>query len=171
MLCYLKVKCTLTFSLMLVLLMFLCRYLRSWRMSRALQLLWFMRRVNDIKLWQMETLKRDFRSLIETVRSTSPAATVIVSGPLPTYRREHERFSRLFALNECLLAWCKDQKLLFVNSWNLFWEHPMLFRADGLHPSRVRAELLSDNISRMLHSTWLVSQFSNKTAMTFVLPT
>ncbi len=108
--------------------------------------------VNDTKLRQTETLKRDFRSLIETVRSTSPATTIIVSGPLPTYRRGHERFSRLFALNEWLLSWCKEQKLLFVNNWNLFWERPRLFRADGLHPSRVGAELLSDNISRTLRS-------------------
>ncbi len=36
-----------------------------------------------------------------------------------------------------------------------------LFRADGLHPSRVGEELLSDNISRTLRSIWLVSQFSN----------
>ncbi len=72
--------------------------------------------VNNTKLRQTETLKRDFRSLIETVRSTSPATTIIVSGPLPTYRRGHERFSRLFALNEWLLSWCKDQKLLFVNN-------------------------------------------------------
>ncbi len=108
--------------------------------------------VNDTKLRQTETLKRDFRSLIETVRSTSPAATIILSGPLPTYRRGHERFSRLFALNEWLLSWCKDQKLLFVNNWNLFWERPRLFRADGLHPSRLGAELLSDNITRTLRS-------------------
>ncbi|XP_052398126.1 uncharacterized protein LOC128015915 isoform X3 [Carassius gibelio] len=74
--------------------------------------------VNDTTLRQTETLKRDFRSLIETVRSTTPAATIVVSGPLPTYRRGHER----------------------------------LFRADGLHPSRVGAELLSDNISRTLRS-------------------
>ncbi len=46
----------------------------------------------------------------------------------------------------------KEQKLLFVNNWNLFWERPRLFRADGLHPSRVGAELLSDNISRTLCS-------------------
>ncbi len=102
--------------------------------------------VNDTKLQQTETLKRDFRSLIETVRSTSPAMTIIVSGPLPTYRRGNERFSRLFALNEWLLSWYKDQKLLFVNNWNLFCERPRLFR-DGLYPSRVEAELLSDNIS------------------------
>ncbi len=67
---------------------------------------------NDIKLRQTETLKRDFRSLIETVRSTSPAATIIVSGPLPTYRRGHEKFSRLFALNEWLFSCCKEQNIL-----------------------------------------------------------
>ena len=37
--------------------------------------------VNDTTLRQTETLKRDFRSLIETVRSTMPAAMIIVSGP------------------------------------------------------------------------------------------
>ncbi len=108
---------------------------------------------NDTKQRQTETLKRDFRSLIETVRSTSPAATIIVSGPLPTYRRGHERFSRLFALNEWLFSWCKEQKIIFVNNLNLLWERPRLFRADGQHPSRVGAELLSDNITRTLHLT------------------
>ncbi len=85
-----------------------------------------------------------------------------MSGPLSTYRWGHERFSRLFALNEWLLSWCKKkQKLLFVNNLNLFWERPRLFCADGLHPSSVGAELLLDNISRTLRSIWLVSQFSN----------
>ncbi len=59
------------------------------------------------------------------------------------------------------MSWCKDQKLLFVNNWNLFWDRPRLFRADGLHPRRVGAELLSDNITRTLRSIWLVSQSSN----------
>ncbi len=72
--------------------------------------------VNDTKLRQTKTLKRDFRSLIEMARSTSPTTIIIVSGPLPTYRRGCERFSRLFALNKWLLPWCKDQKLLFVNN-------------------------------------------------------
>ncbi len=72
--------------------------------------------VNDTKMRQTETLKRDFRSLIETVRSTLPATTIMVSGPLPTYRRGHKRFSRLFSLNKLLLSWCKKQKLLFVNN-------------------------------------------------------
>ncbi|CAM4545148.1 unnamed protein product [Leuciscus chuanchicus] len=73
---------------------------------------------NDIRLRQTEVLKKDYRSLIETVRSTSPETTIIVSGPLPTYRLGHER----------------------------------LFRADGLHPSRIGAALLSDNIFKALHT-------------------
>ncbi len=85
--------------------------------------------VNDTKMWQMETLKRDFRSMIEMVRNTSTATMIIVSGPFPSYRREQERFSRLFALNKWLLSWCKVKKLLFVNNWNLFLERPRLFRA------------------------------------------
>ncbi|XP_051743303.1 uncharacterized protein LOC127508878 [Ctenopharyngodon idella] len=108
--------------------------------------------VNDTRLRQTEVLKQDFRSLIETVRATSPATRIIVSGPLPMYRRGHERFSRLFALNEWLMSWCTEQKLLFINNWNLFWERPRLFRADGLHPSRIGADLLSENISKTLRT-------------------
>ncbi|XP_053540893.1 uncharacterized protein LOC128634441 isoform X1 [Ictalurus punctatus] len=107
---------------------------------------------NDTRLRQTEVLKRDFSSLIETVRGRSPTAKIIVSGPLPTYRRGAEKFSRLLALNDWLVSWCNEQNLVFVNNWNLFWERPRLFRPDGLHPSSLGAELLSDNISKALHS-------------------
>lgn len=73
---------------------FLHRYPQSWKVTRAMEV------VNDIKLWQMKILKRVFRSLIETVRSTSPAMRIIASGLLPMFRRGHERLSRLFASNE-----------------------------------------------------------------------
>ncbi|KAG1925406.1 hypothetical protein F2P79_025566 [Pimephales promelas] len=107
---------------------------------------------NDIRLRQTEVLKKDYRSLIETVRSTASKAAIIVSGPLPTYRQGQERFSRLFALNEWLMSLCNEQKLLFVNNWHLFWERPRLYRADGLHPSRIGAAVLSDNISKTLRT-------------------
>ncbi|KAK2821681.1 hypothetical protein Q7C36_009254 [Tachysurus vachellii] len=107
---------------------------------------------NDTSLRQSEILKRDFKTLVETVRSTAPTARIIVSGPLPTYQRGIERFSRLFAFNEWLQSWCPAQNLHFIDNWNVFWERPRLFRADGLHPSRVGAEILSDHISRALHT-------------------
>ncbi|XP_057179155.1 uncharacterized protein LOC130547318 [Triplophysa rosa] len=106
--------------------------------------------VNEVRKRQSEILKRDFRSLIETVSNASPMARIIVSGPLPTYRRGNEKFSRLFALNKWLMSWCIEQKLLFVDNFDLFWERPRLFRPDGMHPSSIRADLLSDNISKTL---------------------
>ncbi|KAG1934367.1 hypothetical protein F2P79_019959 [Pimephales promelas] len=39
---------------------------------------------------QAEVLKKFYRSLIETVRNTSPEATIMVSGLLPTYRQGQE---------------------------------------------------------------------------------
>ncbi|KAK3505701.1 hypothetical protein QTP70_004387, partial [Hemibagrus guttatus] len=42
---------------------------------------------NDIRLRQTEILKKDFRSLVELVRTTSPTTGIIVSGPLPTFQR------------------------------------------------------------------------------------
>ncbi|KAL1279682.1 hypothetical protein QQF64_014282 [Cirrhinus molitorella] len=42
--------------------------------------------VTDIWLRQTEVLKRDFGSLIETVRSAAPETRIIVQAPLPTYR-------------------------------------------------------------------------------------
>ncbi len=92
--------------------------------------------------------------------STSPETTIIMSGPLPTYRRGHKRFSRLFALNEWLWSWCKDQKRLFVII-GIFSGSVLGFSVLMACPSRVGAELLSDNITRTLRSIWLVSQFSN----------
>ncbi|KAK3517160.1 hypothetical protein QTP86_003934, partial [Hemibagrus guttatus] len=50
---------------------------------------------NDIRLRQTEILKKDFRSLVELVRTTSPTTRIIVSGPLPTFQQGIERFSRL----------------------------------------------------------------------------
>ncbi|KAK3517922.1 hypothetical protein QTP70_027538 [Hemibagrus guttatus] len=72
---------------------------------------------NDIRLRQTEILKKDFRSLVELVHTTSPTTRIIVSGPLPTFQQGIERF----------------------------------YRPDGLHPSRVGAAVLSDNISITMH--------------------
>ncbi|KAK3531059.1 hypothetical protein QTP70_008765 [Hemibagrus guttatus] len=46
---------------------------------------------NNIGLRQTEILKKDFRSLVELVRTTSPTTRIIVSGPLPTFQRGIER--------------------------------------------------------------------------------
>ncbi|KAK3540536.1 hypothetical protein QTP70_034088, partial [Hemibagrus guttatus] len=40
-----------------------------------------------IRLRQTEILKKDFRGLVEKVRTTSPTTRIIVSRPLPTFQR------------------------------------------------------------------------------------
>ncbi|KAK3570236.1 hypothetical protein QTP86_017143, partial [Hemibagrus guttatus] len=47
---------------------------------------------NDIRLRQTEILKKDFRSLVEKARTTSPMTRIIMSGPLPTFQQGIERF-------------------------------------------------------------------------------
>ncbi|XP_058237125.1 uncharacterized protein LOC131347183 isoform X2 [Hemibagrus wyckioides] len=47
---------------------------------------------NDIRLRHMEILKKDFRSLVEKVHTTSPTTRIIVSGPLPTLQRGIQGF-------------------------------------------------------------------------------
>ncbi|KAF5903915.1 AChain A, Esterase Domain Of The Zfl2-1 Orf1 Protein From The Zebrafish Zfl2-1 Retrotransposon, partial [Clarias magur] len=42
---------------------------------------------NDTRLRQREILKKDFRSLVEKVRSTSSTTRIIVYGLLPTFQR------------------------------------------------------------------------------------
>ncbi|KAK3556755.1 hypothetical protein QTP70_016699 [Hemibagrus guttatus] len=53
-------------------------------------------------LRQTEILKKDFRSLVEKVRTTSPTTRIIVSGPLPTFQRGIERLP----FSDCLLDYC-----------------------------------------------------------------
>ncbi|KAK3549050.1 hypothetical protein QTP70_029511, partial [Hemibagrus guttatus] len=58
---------------------------------------------NDIRLRQTEILKKDFRSLVEKVRTTSPTTRIIVSGPLPTFQRGIERLTVLMACTQAEL--------------------------------------------------------------------
>ncbi|XP_060720800.1 uncharacterized protein LOC132842153 [Tachysurus vachellii] len=54
---------------------------------------------NDTSLRQSEIPKRDFKTLVETARSTAPTARIIVSGPLPAYQRGIERLFRTDGLH------------------------------------------------------------------------
>ncbi|KAL7855869.1 hypothetical protein AOLI_G00194730 [Acnodon oligacanthus] len=54
--------------------------------------------VNDISSHQSEAHKEHFRLLLDTIKNRT-TAKVIISGPLPTYRRGSEVFSRLYTLH------------------------------------------------------------------------
>ncbi|KAK3559254.1 hypothetical protein QTP86_008506 [Hemibagrus guttatus] len=64
---------------------------------------------NDIRLRQTEILKKDFRSLVEKVRTTSPTTRIIVSGPLPTFQRGIESVLGSTVLMACTQAELEQQ--------------------------------------------------------------
>ncbi|KAK3562919.1 hypothetical protein QTP86_011097 [Hemibagrus guttatus] len=66
---------------------------------------------NDIRLRQTEILKKDFRSLVEKVRTTSPTTRIIVSGPLPTFQRGIERIFSGSVLGSTVLMACTQAEL------------------------------------------------------------
>ncbi|KAK3510669.1 hypothetical protein QTP70_012817 [Hemibagrus guttatus] len=72
---------------------------------------------NDIGLRQTEILKKDFRSLVEKVRTTSPTTRIIVSGPLPTFQRGIER-----SLGICGTAWEWFASYLDGRSYQVTWK-------------------------------------------------
>ncbi|XP_066499573.1 uncharacterized protein [Hoplias malabaricus] len=104
---------------------------------------------NDISARRSEVLKEHYRSLLDTARKKTDAR-IIVSGPLPTYRRGCEAFSRLFGLHSWLLDWCGTVGVDYVDNWECFRERPALYRWDGLHPSRLGSVVLSENIEVVL---------------------
>ncbi|KAL7846218.1 hypothetical protein AOLI_G00244100 [Acnodon oligacanthus] len=94
---------------------------------------------------EREVLKEHDQTLLDTARKKTDAR-IVISGPLPTYRRGSERFSRLFVLQ----SWCAFDGLGYVDNWSSFWEQPALYRRDGLHPSRLGSVVLSRNIERAI---------------------
>ncbi|XP_066541042.1 uncharacterized protein [Hoplias malabaricus] len=100
---------------------------------------------NYISAHCSEVLKEHYRSLLDTARKKTDAR-IIVSGPLPTYRRGCEAFSRLFGLHSWLLDWCGTVGVNYVDNWECFCERPALYRWDGLHLSRLGSVVLSENV-------------------------
>ncbi|KAL0199102.1 hypothetical protein M9458_007642, partial [Cirrhinus mrigala] len=97
---------------------------------------------NDIRKEQSELLKKDFSELIETLQRLE--AQPFISGPLPA--RGTNMFSRLLGLNTWLQRTCSQKGVNFIDNFNLFWGHRQLFKLDGLHPNKLGAGVLKDNI-------------------------
>ncbi|KAL0194692.1 hypothetical protein M9458_008264, partial [Cirrhinus mrigala] len=55
-------------------------------------------------------------------------------------------FSRLLGLNTWLQRTCSLKGVNFIDNFNLFWGHRQLFKLDGLHPNKLGARVLKDNI-------------------------
>ncbi|KAL7859623.1 hypothetical protein SRHO_G00147700 [Serrasalmus rhombeus] len=107
------------------------------------------RQVPPLSPPRSEVLKEHFQTLLDTARKKTDAR-IVISGPLPTYWRGSERFSRLFVLQSWLRGWCTCNGLGYVDNWSSFWEQPALYRRDGLYPSPLGSVILSRNIERAI---------------------
>ncbi|KAL0146949.1 hypothetical protein M9458_057888 [Cirrhinus mrigala] len=97
---------------------------------------------NDIWKEQSELLKKDFSELIKTLRRLE--VQPFISGTLPA--RGTNMFSQLLGLNTWLQRTCSLKGVNFINNFNLFWGRRQLFKLDGLHPNKLGARVLKDNI-------------------------
>ncbi|KAL0163729.1 hypothetical protein M9458_039482, partial [Cirrhinus mrigala] len=97
---------------------------------------------NDIRKEQSELLKKDFSELIETLQRLE--VQPFISGPLPA--KGTNMFSQLLGLNTWLQRTCRLKGVNFIDNINLFWGHRQLFKLDGLHPNKLGARVLKDNI-------------------------
>ncbi len=102
---------------------------------------------NDIQKEQSELLKKDFSELFETLQRLEVQS--FISGPLPA--RGTNMFSQLLGLNTWLQRTCGIKGVNFIDNFNLFWGHRQLFKLDGLHPNKLGARVLKDNIYFSLH--------------------
>ncbi len=97
---------------------------------------------NDIRKGQSELLKQDFSELFETLQRLEVQS--FISGPLPA--RGTNMFSRLLGLNTWLQRTCSTKGANFIDNFNIFWGHRQLFKLDGLHPNKLGARVLKDNL-------------------------
>uniref|UniRef100_A0A8C1W2U5 SGNH hydrolase-type esterase domain-containing protein n=1 Tax=Cyprinus carpio TaxID=7962 RepID=A0A8C1W2U5_CYPCA len=97
---------------------------------------------NEIQKEQSELLKKDFSEHFETLRRLKDQS--FISGPLPAMGTN--MFSRLLRLYTWLQRSCNIKGVNFIDNCNLFWGHRQLFKPDVLHPNKLGARVLKDNI-------------------------
>ena len=105
---------------------------------------------NDTVLRQSELTKRHFTRLFNSLEHYK--LSVFISGPIPTYGRGCERFSRVLSLHTWLQSACQAHSIAFVDNFNLFWNRSSFFRPDGLHPNHAGNRMLAANLQHAVHS-------------------
>ncbi|KAL1022222.1 hypothetical protein UPYG_G00023880 [Umbra pygmaea] len=86
---------------------------------------------NEIRERRSVALQENYKTLITNLMGTGKC--IVISGPLPNYRKGAERWSILFDLHTWLKHYCAS--LASLNNFDLFWERPSLLKDDGLHPN------------------------------------
>ncbi|KAK3505874.1 hypothetical protein QTP70_003806, partial [Hemibagrus guttatus] len=102
---------------------------------------------NDIRLRQTEILKKDFRSLVELVRTTSPTTRIIVSGPLPTFQRGIESVLGSIVLMACTQAELEQQSSQTTSPGHYAPSDCPISRSQALSPAAVATAASGSGIS------------------------
>ena len=97
---------------------------------------------NDTSKQQSELTKKDFKNLFSFLAATGKS--IFISGPIPIHTSG--RFSRLLSLNTWLQPICRALNFGFIDNFNLFWNRPSFFKADGVHPNILGSRMLTANI-------------------------
>uniref|UniRef100_A0A3B1JCC9 SGNH hydrolase-type esterase domain-containing protein n=1 Tax=Astyanax mexicanus TaxID=7994 RepID=A0A3B1JCC9_ASTMX len=87
---------------------------------------------NDTSARRSEVLKEHFRTLLDTARRLT-RARLLISGPMPTYRRGSQPFSRLYALHCWLRDWCSASGVGYVDNWESFPPRRASPQPPGIH--------------------------------------
>uniref|UniRef100_A0A673LWB2 SGNH hydrolase-type esterase domain-containing protein n=1 Tax=Sinocyclocheilus rhinocerous TaxID=307959 RepID=A0A673LWB2_9TELE len=105
---------------------------------------------NDTSCRESETLKQHFKSLL--ISLTNTGKNIAISGPLPTFNKGIEKFSRLLSFNTWLKSTYDKYKVIFIDNFDLFWGRQALFRRDGLHPNQRGCQMLAHHIEQHILS-------------------
>ena len=114
---------------------------------------------NDLKSEKSESLKTDFKILIDSVLTAGKQC--IVFGPMPSPRFGDIKFSRARQLHVWLKQYCLSMGIPFVDNFNVFWNRPTYFASDGLHLNKEGKHLLASNMLLTIKSVPSVTPLAN----------
>ena len=100
--------------------------------------------VNNLKDRQSSSLFTQFEELFSTMKTQN--IKLVVSGPIPTPAMKTEIFSRTVDLNLWLTKWTKDNDIMYINNFNLYWAQKDLFEPLGRYLNCQGAQVLLDHI-------------------------
>ena len=94
---------------------------------------------NDIGRTRSEELLKRYRVMLEKVKASGRVG--VVCGVIPRLRGDEVWLSRAINLNGKIETMCRSLGLRFVDGWDTFFGKHEMFSKDGIHPSRVGAEV------------------------------
>ena len=114
---------------------------------------------NDTSHRESETLKEHFKTFLTTLKATGK--NIAISGPLPTYKRGIEKFSRLLCFNSWLKTACDKFKVTFIDNFDFFWGRPAFSKRDGLYLNHRGSQVLAQIIGQCISPSLLTPHTSD----------